>query len=60
MCVASHTQNNTYPVPLQYFNKEFSYGVDVLHAGKHESFLQDGSIIFDGFSYVWPKYPGKF
>ena len=57
---AQEIQNNKFAVPLQYLKKELSYEVDVLHVGKHESFLQVDSIIFDGFSQTCPKYPGKF
>ena len=45
---------------LQYLKKELSYGVDFLHADKHESLLQVDSIIFNGFSRACPKYPVKF
>ena len=47
-------------VPLQYLKKEVSYEVNVLHANKHESFLQVDSIIFDGFGQACPSYPGAF
>ena len=40
---------------LQCFKKELSYEVDVLHAHKHESFLQVDNIIFDGLSWACPK-----
>ena len=63
MGVARHilsTQNNKYAVSLQYLKKELSYEVDVLHADKHESLLQDYSIVFDGFGQTCPNYPGKF
>ena len=52
---AQEIQNNKFAVPLQYLKKELSYEVDVLHVGKHESFLQVDSIIFDGFSQTCPK-----
>ena len=45
---------------LQCFKKELSYEVDVLHAHKHESFLQVDNIIFDGLSWACPKYQGKY
>ena len=44
----------------QYPKKESSYEVDVLHADKHESFLQVDSNIFDGFGKIFPYYLGKF
>ena len=34
---------------LQYFKRELSYEVYVLHADKHEILLQINSVIFDGF-----------
>ena len=51
---------------LQYLSKELSYEVDVLHADKHESFLQVDSTIFNGFGQEFKvqhqtsKYRGKF
>ena len=61
MDVARHsysTQNND-AVSLQYFKKELSYEVDILHADKHESILQIDSFIFDGFGQARPDYQGK-
>ena len=45
---------------LQYLKKKLSYEVDGLHADKHESPLQVGISIFDGFGQACPKYLGKF
>ena len=51
-------------MPLQYLKREFSYEIDVLHAGKHQSLLQVDysftSIIFDVFDQTCDKDPGKF
>ena len=33
--------------------------VDILHAGKHESFLQIETMIFDGDGYAFSKFPKK-
>ena len=43
VCVAKHaqfTQNNKFAISLQYLNKEVSDEVVLIHADKHESFLQ--------------------
>ena len=45
---------------LQYPKKKLSYEVDDLHADKHDSLLQDDSIIFDGFGQACSNYLGKF
>ena len=45
---------------MQYFWKELSCEVDVLHADTHENVIQVDNIIFDGFSLACPNYPGKF
>ena len=48
---------------MQHFcniSKELSYEVDVLQADKHVSFVQGGSIIFNGFGLACPKCLGKF
>ena len=42
---------------LQYLQKEMSDEVDFLHAGKHESFLQIGTMIFDGDVQAFSKFP---
>ena len=63
MGMASHVwsiQNQKDAVSLQYLKKELNYEVDILHAYKHESFLQGDFIISDGFGQAWPQYPGKF
>ena len=33
--------------------------VDILHADKHESFLQIETMIFDGDGYAFSKFPKK-
>ena len=51
MCVARHTQitqNNKFPISLQYLKKEVSGEADFLHADKHESFLQIDTKILMG------------
>ena len=48
VCVTRHaqiTQNNNFPISLQYHKKELSHEVDFLHADKHESLLQIDSMI---------------
>ena len=57
---AKSTQNTKYAVSLQYFKKELSFEVDVLHADKHENLLQVDSTIFDGFGQACPNYAAKF
>ena len=49
-------KNKKYAVSLQYLKKELSYELDLLDADKHESLLQVGSIIFDGFDQPCPNY----
>ena len=58
--VISHVQsikNNKFAVSLYYFKKKVRDKNDFLLRDKHQSFLQAGSIIFTGHSYVSPKYP---
>ena len=49
MCMSKHahiTQNNKSPIFLQYLKKEvISDAIDFLHAYKHESLLQIGTMI---------------
>ena len=59
MCVARHaqiTQNSKFAISLQYLKKEVSSEVDILHADKHESFLQIDTMILMGMSSI-PKVP---
>ena len=59
MCVTLHaqiTQNNKFAVSLQDLKKEDSDEVDILHADKHESFPQIGTMIFDEDSQAFPKF----
>ena len=37
--------------------KEVIDEVEFLHADRHQSFLQVGTIVFDGSSQTCPKYP---
>ena len=63
MVVTRHvksTQNAKYAVSLQFFKKELSFEVDVLHADKYENLLQVDSIIFDWFGQACPNYAVKF
>ena len=39
------TQNNKFVISLQYFKKEVNDEVDFIHGGKHECFLQVGTVI---------------
>ena len=44
------TTQNKYAVSFQFLKKGLSYGVDVLHADKHGSLLQVGSIFLMGLA----------
>ena len=48
------TQNNKFPICLQYPKKELSDEVGFLHADKHESLLQ---IDFVGDGQAFRKFP---
>ena len=48
------TQNNKFPISLQYVKKEVCNEVDFLHADKNESFLQIDTVILMGWSSI-PK-----
>ena len=54
---AQITQNNKFPISLQYLKKQVSDGVDLLHAYKHESFIQIDTMIFDGDGPAFAKFP---
>ena len=46
--MARHThiiQNNKFTISLQHFKKDVSDALDFLHTDKHESLLQDDTII---------------
>ena len=45
---AQITQNNKFPISLQYLKNELSDEVDFLHADKHESLLQIDNMILMG------------
>ena len=47
------TQNNKFTISLQYLKKEISDDVDLLHADKHESFLQLDAMNFDGTQWAF-------
>ena len=49
---AQITQNNKFAISLQYLKKEVCDEVD-----KYESFLQIGTMIFDGDDQAFPKFP---
>ena len=53
---AQITQNNKFPISLQYLKNELSDEVDFLHADKHESLLQIDND-FDGDGQTSPKLP---
>ena len=60
VCVSRHaqiTQNNKFAISLQYLKKEVIDEVDVLHADKHECFLQIETITFGGDGQAFPKSP---
>ena len=42
---------------LQYFKKEMSDEVDFSHADKYESSLYIDTMMFDGDSQTFPKFP---
>ena len=42
---------------LQYLQKQVSDRVDLLHAYKHESFIQIDTMIFDGDGPAFAKFP---
>ena len=55
MCVARHAQineNNKFAISLQYLKKQVIDEVEFLDPGKHESFLQSGSMILWGWSSI--------
>ena len=54
------TQNIKNAVSSQYFKKELSYEINLLHADKHNSLLQGDGIGFAEFCQTCPNYPGKF
>ena len=53
---AQFTQNNKFAISLQYLNKEVSDEVVLIHADKHESFLQMDTMFFDGNGQAFPKF----
>ena len=62
MCVARHaqiTQSNKFAISLEYLKKEVSDEVDFLHADKHKSFLQIGTMTFDGDGQEFSKFPNS-
>ena len=54
---AQIAQNNKFVTSLQYLEKEVRDKVDFLHAGKHKSFLQIDTMIFNGDGQAFPKIP---
>ena len=54
---AQITQNNKFAISLQYLKKQVSDAVDLLHAYKHESFIQIDTMIFDGDGPAFSKFP---
>ena len=58
--VARHAhiaQKNKFAICLQYLQKKVSDEADLLHAHRHESFLQIDTMIFDGDDQSFPKFP---
>ena len=51
------TQNNKFDISLQYLKEKVSDKFDLLHAYKHESFLQIDTMIFDEDGQASPKFP---
>ena len=54
---AQISQNSKFAISSQYLKKEVDDEVEVLYADKHESFLQIDTMISDGDSQVFPKFP---
>ena len=54
---AQISQNNKFAISSQYLKKEVNDEVEVLCADKHESFLQIDTMISDGHSQAFPKFP---
>ena len=54
---AKSTQNNKLAISLQYLKKEKRDEVRFLHADKHQTFLQIGTINIGGHGQSCPKYP---
>ena len=52
---AQITQNNKFAISLEYLKKEENDKVDILHADKHESFLQILTMVLDGNGQAFPK-----
>ena len=46
-----------FAISLQYVEEEVSDKVDFLNANKHESFLQNDTMIFDRNDQAFPKFP---
>ena len=51
------SQNNKFAISLQYPKKKVDDEIDLLYAYKHEKFLQNDNMIFDGDGQVFPKFP---
>ena len=54
---AQITQSNKFSISLQHLRKKVSDEIDFLHADKGESYLQIGTMIFDGDGQASPKFP---
>ena len=50
-------QNSKFAISSQYLKKEVNDEVEVLYSDKHGSFLQIGTMISDGDSQAFPKFP---
>ena len=60
VCVSGHvqiSQKSFFAMFLQYFKKEMSDEVDFSHADKYESSLYIDTMMFDGDSQTFPKFP---
>ena len=54
---AQISQNNKFAISSQYLKKEVNDEVEVLYVDKHESFVQIDTMISDGDSQAFPKFP---
>ena len=54
---AQISQNNKFAISSQYLKKEVNDEVEVLYVDKHEIFVQIDTMISDGDSQAFPKFP---
>ena len=54
---AQISQNNKFAISSQYLKKEVNDEVEVLYVDKNEIFVQIDTMISDGDSQAFPKFP---